>query len=889
MKKTLSALFTMLLLLCLSAIGANAYTLDTDTKLPKLTQAPEIYYIANDATSYGDYVRVNYINSEEIIEMQREITVLGEEEYLKKHGFDISTEEDSYDYASVEFYVQFAYSFDKVNWINDSNYEEENDTYWLPTSLYDYDTSKYIHPQLPNTSSTSEWYDYVRLFDLTYLTDFYYEGYHSDIASNMTQGNAFRTNANDEDTGYSINFNNKTLYVKARYRVWYYTSVGSQREYNVFYSPWSSTVSYNNSSKGLTYNLPAKGSSKEAPVIKHIETEKNSETSFDYRISIDYPDKLKKAAAAADAAYHNVDDTYDIFSDNDYYYYSNLQIELKVNNGKWYEYTRYSPAYNNRELENEYITEFFEDKGIDYEQGDTVYLRARILIGNYSYGDYGIVPNDGTYLVSQYSQSIVLPLDGYYRINYVLNSGSFDYDAEILRQFTEDSTQVVDLTQEDYIPTRYGYKFEGWYSTSDFRKGTKVTSINTTAEKNHTLYAKWSATEYNVTYVAGTKRYVYNNNPSVVTTYMNDEELNTPTCSGLTFLGWYTSPDFKESTKVTSIKCSKLTGDITLYMKWNIPTYNITYVLNGGKNAAGNPTKFTVDIEDETDYINIKAPTKTGMIFDGWYYYEDFTGALTKTDNGYNMHRYGHDITLYAKWIKARYTITYVQPKALKNVYNPNPTQYTYGDTVTLKKLSETGYTFGGWYTDSKFTKAASKISSTDTGKKTFYAKWTENVYKITYVHDTIEELAPPASKIKNTNPDTRLYTQKVTLTKPYTGDGIFEFVGWYNNVNFQGKQVTEIPANTAAHTTLYAKWFVYQWGDANLDGKVSSADARLALRHAVGLEKLTGAAFHWANISYNDNVINSGDARSILRIAVGLDTVKSLGLPEKPPALNKK
>ncbi len=887
MKKILFALFSVAILIAVFTVGAAAYTIDTSTGLPKLTEPPEIYYIENDAGDSGDYVRAYYINSEEIINMQREIDVLGEEAYLKKHGFNIDTGEESWDYANISFYLQFAYSFDNVNWINDSDYADYNTEEWLPTSIDDdYDSSLDSHYNLPNTGNTDDWFEYARIFDLSIFYEWNFSN-HEQLASNMTQGRAFRTNINDEDTGYSVNFNNETLYVKARYRVWYRTYVDGDYNYNVFYSPWSETVSYNNTSKGLTYEMPYEGDIDEAPVIELIDTEKSGDSAY-YLVSIDYPDTLLRAGAAADAAYWNADDEYEILPDDDYYWNRNVQYEIRVNDGQWYEYTTTAPENTTYEFANYWISEFFEDEGIAYEQGDTVYLRARVLIGDYSYGDYGKIPNEDTYWLSEYSEPIVIPLDGYYRINYVLNYGEFDYGADILWQFTEESTVVIDLTSDDYTPTRYGYKFEGWYTTEDFKDGTKVTSIDTSAEKNHKIYAKWSATEYDITYVTGTKRYVYNPNRTLVTTYMDDEILRDPSCTGLTFLGWYTTPDFKESSKVTEIKCSQLTGDITLYMKWNIPTYTITYVLNGGTNAAGNPTSFTVDIEDEEDYINIKAPTMKGMLFDGWYYYDDFTGALTKTENGYNMHRYGHNITLYAKWIKGRYNITYVQPEALKSVYNPNPSQYTYGDTVTLKALTATGYTFGGWYTDSAFTKKATGITATDEGARTFYAKWTENVYNIVYVHDTIAALTPPANKINNNNPATRKYTQKVTLTAPYTGDGIFEFMGWYNNVNFQGAKVTEIPANTAAHTTLYAKWFVYQWGDADLDGAVTAADARLALRHSVGLDKIEGTAFHWTNITYDDDSITAADARLILRMSVKLETVEGMKLPELPPALKK-
>ncbi|MDD2957109.1 MAG: InlB B-repeat-containing protein [Lachnospiraceae bacterium] len=53
-----------------------------------------------------------------------------------------------------------------------------------------------------------------------------------------------------------------------------------------------------------------------------------------------------------------------------------------------------------------------------------------------------------------------------------------------------------------------------------------------------------------------------------------------------------------------------------------------------------------------------------------------------------------------------------------------NPVSYAKGKKVVLKKPSRKGYAFAGWYSDSKLTKKVSGISTKDTKKKTFYAKW---------------------------------------------------------------------------------------------------------------------------------------------------------------------
>ena len=73
-----------------------------------------------------------------------------------------------------------------------------------------------------------------------------------------------------------------------------------------------------------------------------------------------------------------------------------------------------------------------------------------------------------------------------------------------------------------------------------------------------------------------------------------------------------------------------------------VTNYSITYVLNGGTNAAGNPTTYA----DNVGVSSFANPTRTGYTFAGWYDNASFTGSpVTNIPAGSSG-----DKTLYAKW-----------------------------------------------------------------------------------------------------------------------------------------------------------------------------------------------------------------------------------------------
>lgn len=123
-------------------------------------------------------------------------------------------------------------------------------------------------------------------------------------------------------------------------------------------------------------------------------------------------------------------------------------------------------------------------------------------------------------------------------------------------------------------------------------------------------------------------------------------------------------------------------------------------------------------------------PTKEGHSLDGWYY--DNNGTETKWN--FDTDTVKCTMTLKAKWELSTYSVT-LQTDGGTIASGKEVTGYTYGTGAVLptaNDITREGYRFDGWYADSSFSSSPiTEISATETGNKTFYAKWTKNTTPI--------------------------------------------------------------------------------------------------------------------------------------------------------------
>lgn len=290
-------------------------------------------------------------------------------------------------------------------------------------------------------------------------------------------------------------------------------------------------------------------------------------------------------------------------------------------------------------------------------------------------------------------------------------------------------------------PSKSGYEFMGWYTSSAFL-GTAKTAIGTAETGDISLYAKWAAATFPITYHlnGGTNN---ENNPAFFT-YALVLVLSDPTKEGNTFGGWYEDPEFLGD-PLTEISDSRKV-DINLYAKWTPSTYTITYYLDGGENNINNAATYTYGVG-----LILENPTRVGYTFGGWYKNSSFTGSrVTEISTTSSS-----NVSLFAKWSSSSFTITYNLDGGINNANNT--ATYVYGLGLVLSDPTKAGHTFNGWFDNSAFSGLKiTEISATASGDKILFAKWT-----LIPVNT-----APEITSVAPVNAtETLLYTYTVTAT----------------------------------------------------------------------------------------------------------------------------
>ena len=248
-----------------------------------------------------------------------------------------------------------------------------------------------------------------------------------------------------------------------------------------------------------------------------------------------------------------------------------------------------------------------------------------------------------------------------------------------------------------------------------------------------------------------------------------------PDRTGYTFVDW--NYDFSKP----------ITAAQTITANWQPITYNITYTLNDGTNAAANPAAYTI----ESANISLQYPTRAGYTFTGWTY----EGQTTPTATVNIPHGSTGDKAYTANWLADAYSITYTMNGGINAVANPAAYTIESAD-ISLQQPTRAGYTFAGWTYEGQDTPTlAATIPHGSTGAKAYIANWQVDTYTIMYDVNGGESVA---------NPTTYRITDDVTLAQPTREN--YRFMGWYTAGNVQ---ITNLQGNYG-DLNLTAAWESY-------------------------------------------------------------------------------
>ena len=411
------------------------------------------------------------------------------------------------------------------------------------------------------------------------------------------------------------------------------------------------------------------------------------------------------------------------------------------------------------------------------------------------------------------SNGFTLPTSGSsisYRVH-IDNSGDVDYSIyDILKTSSDNGLNVTvsGYNVTDVIPAKSSVDLILTYTTSN-PSDSVINVVNTMDFRK----------VYHVTYETGTNQTI----PAQVKYEGVDLTLTNskPSKDGYTFSRWNTKSD-GTGTNYNKGATYSLDEDKTLYALYNLNTYNITYVLNGGTNALVNPSSYTIESPD----ITLADATKEGFVFRGW----TGNGTTTPTKNlvlptgSFNDKEFtAHfadetpptiEVTNQDKsknYLNSTYTINtafdsniaavpvYIDAQdvgsgvdKIEYVYSNSTTVPTTGWTETTNGLLTVNKGLGSYYLHVRATDKENNVTTVTTKKITVR-------YRVAYYDDYSKS---------TTVTESQYYTGTALTTRTPEAVSGYAFDGWYSSSALTTKVVDANASYTPTTSIkLYGKW----------------------------------------------------------------------------------
>lgn len=346
-----------------------------------------------------------------------------------------------------------------------------------------------------------------------------------------------------------------------------------------------------------------------------------------------------------------------------------------------------------------------------------------------------------------------------YAVNFETNGGSA----------VEALTDVLEVA-ESPATSKTGHTFGGWYAAADFSG--EAVKFPLTISADTTLYAKWTANKYTVSFDYGDAQEGFGDDEKEVTFGAAIGELPSPKLDGHTFAGWYSGDAVYTAETVYSVA-----GNLTLEAKFAAESYtlNFDYAIPEGQEEN------VTDNETETKIIaygaavgELPSPVIEGYNFLGW-----IDVAREQSYTADTVYFLLDDVTLTAKWEIVTFRVVLdcnggtTSTSGGSTSFTRNDVQFgaTWREAFrgVMQQGYLTGYSFAGWYTETEGGEKVNPEAVVFTDAVTYYAQYTANTYEIRYsVNGSVVSLTP----------NRFVFGQPMGKLPEYTLEG-YTFIGW--------------------------------------------------------------------------------------------------------------
>ena len=261
-------------------------------------------------------------------------------------------------------------------------------------------------------------------------------------------------------------------------------------------------------------------------------------------------------------------------------------------------------------------------------------------------------------------------------------TGSLIFDSQggsVIDPITDEVNKTISLdTINSQIPTRTGYSFSGWYKEPTCNN--KVETDITITSESQTIYAKWTANKYTITFDTNGGTSI---NPITQDYGTSITAPANPERTGYTFSGW--SP---------ALPATMPASDITVTALWTVNTHNVIYYDSDGTTLLSQETKHYGEWVTEPT-----VPAKEGYTFIEWQYTDSKTVTFPFTMGD-------ADVTIKAFWKENQTkpntptvtattaaSVTVAAISGQEYIILPGGSQLTESDWASAKTPAETGET----------------------------------------------------------------------------------------------------------------------------------------------------------------------------------------------------